>query len=889
MANNFNAEIEKKKPFYRLNSIYFWYLCRKNTKSLIVIFNDLVILFFSRFIHSLKNQQMIRFITILFLFFSFSITAQIQSPSEFLGYEIGTQFSRHSDVVDYFEHVASNSNLVTYDTYGKTNERRPLTYAIVSSKNNIDNIETIRTNNLKNTGIIEGDSSPETAIVWLSYNVHGNEASSSEAAMSTLFELITKKQAWLENTVVIMDPCINPDGRDRYVNWYNQTKATPYNEAQNATEHHEPWPGGRPNHYLFDLNRDWAWATQVESIQRLKIYNKWMPHVHVDFHEQGINEPYYFAPAAEPFHEIISDWQRQFQIDIGKNHAKYFDREGWLFFTRERFDLLYPSYGDTYPTFMGAIGMTYEQAGHGRAGLGINTDEGYELTLADRVAHHTTTGLSTVEISSQNATKLNSEFKKFFETSNLKYKSYILSGNQDKINSLAKLLDKHEIKYGWSNSSSASGYHYQTQKNGSIDAENGLVVNTNQPKGNMVKALFEPNAKLNNPKTYDITSWSLPYAYGLDAVASTNLAQANEVRIMTAIHNNSAPKSAGYISKWNSMQDATFLAELLKNNIKVRFSEKELSFNGKKFDRGSLIITKSDNKSNPDYDNTITEIANKHQRELYVSATSFSDNGTDFGSPNIKLVNQQKIAVLKGDGVSSLSYGSIWHFFETQLQYPITSIDTDYFGSNLLSTIDVLVLPEGDYGNSFDEEGLENLKEWIQKGGKVIAIGRAVGFFNKKEGFGIEKNGNDSEENEETDSVDELNNQLIPYDQKGSNYLKKMITGSIYKVAIDSSHPMAFGYGDTYFSLKRSRSSFQFLDSSYNVGYIKGDAISVSGFSGKDAKEGLKNSLVFGEKRIGRGSIIYLVDDVLFRSFWENGKLFFVNSIFFVNNNKFRL
>ncbi len=832
---------------------------------------------------------MTRYLSILLLCFSISMTAQIQSPSEFLGYKIGTQYSRHSDVVDYFEHVAANSNLVTYDTYGKTNERRALTYAIVSSKNNIENIETIRTNNLKNTGILEGDVSPEIAIVWLSYNVHGNEASSSEAAMLTLYKLITEKQLWLDNTVVIIDPCLNPDGRDRYVNWYNQVKAAPYNVKQNATEHHEPWPGGRPNHYLFDLNRDWAWASQVESQQRLKIYNKWMPHVHVDFHEQGINEPYYFAPAAEPFHEIVSDWQRQFQVDIGKNHAKYFDREGWLFFTRERFDLLYPSYGDTYPTFMGAIGMTYEQAGHGRSGLGINTDEGYVLTLADRVEHHTTTGLSTIEISSKNATKLNSEFKKFFTTSNLKYKSYILSGNQDRIKNLTKLLDKHEIKYGWSTSNSANGYHYQTQKNGSINTENALVVNTNQPKGNMIKALFEPNAKLSNPNTYDITSWSLPFAYGLESVASTNLVQANEVRIMTAIHNNPAPKSAGYISKWNSMQDATFLAELLENNIKVRFSEKKLSFNGKKFDRGSLIITKSDNKSNPEYDKTVSNIANKHQRELYVSDTSFSDNGTDFGSPNIKLVNPQKIAVLKGDGVSSLSYGAIWYFFETQLKYPITSIDTNYFNSSLLSTVDVLVLPEGYYGNSFDEEGLESLKEWIQKGGKVIAMGKAVGFFNEKKGFGIKKNDTDSEDNEETNSEDDLSDKLIPYSQRQSNKIKNLITGSIYKITIDPTHPMAFGYTDTYFSLKLSNSSFQFLNNGSNVGYIKGDAISVAGFSGADAKEGLKNSLVFGEKKIGRGSIIYLVDNVLFRSFWEHGKLFFVNSIFFVNNNKFKI
>jgi len=348
---------------------------------------------------------MVRYINLLFLFVSTLSTAQLQSPSDFLNYEIGTEFSRHADVVRYFEHVATNSNMVTYQPYGKTNERRPLTYAIVSSPKNMANIETIRMDNLKNAGIETGSANPQIAIVWLSYNVHGNEASSTEAAMVTLYKLITENKAWLENTVVIIDPCVNPDGRDRYVNWYNQVKATPYNPTQIAAEHNEPWPGGRANHYLFDLNRDWAWATQVESQQRLKIYNAWMPHIHVDFHEQGINEPYFFAPAAEPFHEIISDFQRDFQVEIGKNHARYFDEEGWLFFTRERFDLLYPSYGDTYPTFMGAIGMTYEQAGHGRGGLGINNDEGFKLTLIDRVAHHTTTGLSTVEISSKKCSK----------------------------------------------------------------------------------------------------------------------------------------------------------------------------------------------------------------------------------------------------------------------------------------------------------------------------------------------------------------------------------------------------------------------------------------------------------------------------------------------------
>src|SRR5690606_21290299 len=240
---------------------------------------------------------------------------------------------------------------------------------------------------------------------------------------------ITKKRELLDNTVVILDPCVNPDGRDRYVNWYYQNVNYPHNVNPDSREHHEPWLNGRPNHYMFDLNRDWAWLTQKESRQRVAVFNQWLPHVHADFHEQGVDAPYYFAPGAEPLHEVITDWQKDFQVMVGKNHATYFDTEGWLYFTKEVFDLLYPSYGDTYPMYNGSIGMTYEQGGSGRAGLGVITSNKDTLTLRDRLAHHYTTGISTVEISSENAGKLNEEFEKFYARRNYKYRNYVLSGN----------------------------------------------------------------------------------------------------------------------------------------------------------------------------------------------------------------------------------------------------------------------------------------------------------------------------------------------------------------------------------------------------------------------------------------------------------------------------
>jgi len=818
--------------------------------------------------------------TLYFVLISSFVIAQLKSPSEFLGYELGSEFSRHSDVIDYFKHVASQSDMVQFQSYGKTNERRPLTYALVSSPQNLANIETIRTNNLKQTGILEGTANPDIAIVWLSYNVHGNEASTMEAAMQTIYELVTLKKEWLQNTVVIIDPCVNPDGRDRYANWYNQVKATPYNTAQIAAEHYEPWPGGRSNHYYFDLNRDWAWASQIETQERLKIYNQWMPHVHVDYHEQGFNEPYYFAPAAEPFHEIITPWQRDFQTEIGKNHAKYFDQEGWLFFTRQSFDLLYPSYGDTYPTFMGAIGMTYEQAGHGRAGLGVQTDEGYLLTLKDRIAHHHTTGLSSVEMASKNAKKLNEEFRKFFQNNGLKYKSFVLQGNADKINALSKWLDKHEIKYDFSNQNTVSGYHYQTQKKGTIDGNQALVVSTNQPKGKMVSVLFEPEAKLNEPLTYDITAWSIPYAYGLDCVASETLIAANGSNPFVKTISQRAPLGslAGYIFTWNSMQEAAFLSALLKENIKVRFTERELKVQGKTFANGSLIITKSDNQKNPTFTETVTKLSNQYERTPFIANTSFSDNGVDFGSYDIKLVPKTKIVVLKGDGVASLNYGAIWHFMEQQLEYPITTIDTEYFSISQLANYDVLVMPSGWYSEVLDSDGLDALKNWIRKGGKLIAMGNAIRSFEGKSGFGITRNKSEDDDDEEDDSA------LIPYGQRERANVENFITGSIFKISLDPTHPMAFGFNDAYYSLKLGSTSYQFLENGYNVGYIQGDAQRISGFAGKAALEKLKNSLVFGTQNMGRGSVVYMVDDVLFRSFWENGKLLFVNSLFFVNN-----
>ncbi len=808
------------------------------------------------------------------LFLSTLLTAQnIKSPSEFLGYELGTEFTRHYEVVDYYEYLAKiASDRVQLTEYGQTNERRPLLLAYVSSASNISNLESIRQEHLKST---EGESSASKAIVWLSYNVHGNESVSTEASMQTIYELLTSKSSYLENTVVIMDPCINPDGRDRYSNWYNQYKNSPHQVDPNSKEHHEGWWNGRSNHYMFDLNRDWAWLTQVESQQRIKYYNKWMPHVHVDFHEQGVNNPYYFAPAAEPYHEVITNFQRDFQVTIGKNHAKYFDANGWFYFTKEVFDLLYPSYGDTYPMYNGAIGMTYEQGGSGRAGLGIITRIGDTLTLKDRIAHHHTTGLSTVEVAVNNVDKLNVEFKKFYQNKNYKYKSYVLNGDKDKINALTKLLSHHDIEYGKGTNGTIKGFNYKTNTSGSLKMNsNSLVVSTNQKKGTMVKVLFEPNAKLSDSLTYDITAWSLPYAYGLDAIASTTEIGNTNFTTPTPKNSNLSKNTYAYVTDWNSMDDARFLGNLLKEGIKVRTSYSPFQIEGKSFKRGSLIITKADNQNHKDFTGTLKKVLQHNPfTELTSVNTGFVDSGKDFGSGYVQMIKQPKIAVLSGEPTSTYRFGEIWHFFEQQLHYPVTVLDSDYFNRIDLDEYDTLILPGGWYGSFFDENQLKKLKEWVRNGGNLVAMGGAIKAIDGEKGFSIKlkKTEKDSTETEP-----------MPHENWQRESIKNAITGAIFKVKVDNTHPLAYGYNQEYFTLKLGSDSYDYLDNG-NAVYLEANTRPVSGFAGSEAQKKIGKSLVFGAESYGSGNVVYMVDNPLFRGFWENGKLFFANALFMLN------
>jgi hypothetical protein len=829
----------------------------------------------------------------LSLFFALCISvatmAQVQSPEQFLGYKIGTRYTPHWKVVSYFQHVAANApKTVKLQQYGQTNEGRPLMVAFISSEENMSNLEAIRVNNLRLANLTKDKAAPNEnapAIVWMSYNVHGNETSSSEAALMTVYALVdpsnAKTKDWLKNTVVVMDPCINPDGRDRYVNWFNSVVGVNANPRMDTREHRDPWPGGRTNHYNFDLNRDWAWQTQVESQQRMKLYNQWMPQIHVDYHEQGINEPYYFAPAAEPFHEVITQWQRDFQTTIGRNHAKYFDANGWLYFTKLRFDLFYPSYGDTYPTYNGAIGMTYEQGGGPAGGATALTEEGDTLTLLDRATHHFTTGLSTVEISSINANKLVSEFRKYFNKGVSSgfgdYKTYVVKNtarDADRIAALTQLLDKNGIEYGTA-SGAGKGYNYFTGKEESFNVSNGdLVVSSFQPRSAMVQALFEPKSKLSDSATYDITAWSLPYAYGLQAFASRDRINTSAYQKPAQVNNSSADAYA-YVIKWESLQSAKVVADLLEKGITLRYSEVPFETGGQKFDRGSIIVMKTSNHAfGTSLWKHVADAANAANVKTYPIATGFVDAGGDLGSDLVSPFKFKNVVLLTGEGVNGNAAGEIWHFFDKQLQYPVSLVYANDISRINWQKTDVIIMPDGNYRFMVDKTSTDQLKDWVNKGGKLIALEGAAAAFTKLD-WGLK-----SKKTEEASSKDPYD-PLRSFENRERDYVRSITPGSIYKVELDNTHPLAFGYPNYYYTLKMDDNIFDFFNNNgWNVGVIKKEG-QLAGFVGSKLKDRLKDGLLFGAQNIGRGSVVYITDNIMFRNFWENGKLMLCNAVFF--------
>ena len=861
----------------------------------------------------------------LFYTFQFSIilSSNLLTPKEFLGYELGDKFSFHHDAVAYFRYVSNAVNHIDLVQYGETYEGRPLIASIIKHPDNRQSLEDIRKSHLASSGLItQKTPKSELAVVWLSYSVHGNESSSMEAAIKTLHSFANLKNQtqiqWLEKVVLIIDPCLNPDGRDRYANYYRMAGNIIPDINSFTRSHKEPWPGGRTNHYYHDLNRDWCWQTQKETQQRIKLYKQWMPHVHVDYHEQYYDEPYYFAPAVEPYHELITNWQKDFQQIIGNNNAKYFDENKLLYFRNEEFDLLYPGFGDTYPIFNGALGMTYEKGGIG-AGLSIKTEAKDTLTLKERIDHHYLTGIATIEATYENVDKVLEEFKTFFKSPPLNktndYKMFVISdANQPtKIRDLVKLLKLNKIEFGSLSSgkqkSIKNAYDYMTGEKKNIKVSNkDICIPIDQKMGVLASVLFEPRTFLSDTLTYDITAWSLPYIYGLNAFAlekSLNIDLKDN--LYDSLKNFKIDTNAyGYLSKCGTMNELKFLSEILNRKVTVRVAEKSFTNKGIQYNPGSLFISARGNEHLGSKLHNIIQRASINQSNQIVNVgTGSSTKGIDLGSSNFNVITKPKIGILSGDGISSSNFGEIWYFFEQQIEFPISVIKTSDFMSIPLDELDVLIFPNGSYNflqtkitastqikkdtgaNMLVKSSPpEKLLDWVNNGGRLIIIGSAMKKFVDQKGFGLVAYESETAKKEAKKALERenLKDRQRKYGKRKRDKLKNSVYGSIIKIHLDNSHPLAFGYGDNIFNLKLEKSLYPLLPKGWNVGILKDQRSIISGFMGHKIKKKIKNNLVFGVQDVKKGRVIYLADNILFRSFWYNNYVLFGNAIFFVTN-----
>ena len=820
----------------------------------------------------------------------FSGHAQLQSPSEFLP-SYGKQITQYHQVENYFKQLTEKSTLIKHQKYGVTPELRDLNVFFISTPENLANLEQIRNNNLAAIGLSKNGNQMigDKLIVWLSFNVHGNEFAGTESAMTVAYELVNPKnietKKWLENTIVILDPCINPDGYSRYGNWLREISGKQTHPGLYDREHMEVWPGGRYNHNIFDLNRDWAWQTQTESQQRVALYNQWMPQVHTDVHEMGYESPYFFPPSAEPIHEFIEKYQKDFHNVLGKNMSQKFDAQNWMYNTSERFDLFYPSYGDTYPAYNGAVGMTLEQGGIG-AGRAVMMSNGNIVTIQDRLTHHATAVLTVVESAAAQADVLIKGFRGFMNNSRKtvkgNYKMYVMKNNP-KLIQLADLLKKNNIEFSYADASmKASGYNYSAKSEKGFTIEpNDLIVKVDQPKAVFTQVLFEPNQKLNDSLSYDITAWALPLAYGVEGYALKNSLGFKTKASIEITEKTFPQKVYAFHIPWNNRISAQVLSLLHQNNIRVRSAMNKSIFGDVTVEPGGLLVTKADNPKVVDFEKTISDLIKIKTDYNYIN-TGFSSNAKDVGSENFNLLKAPKVVLLSGKGVGSTEFGATWFYIQETINYPVSVVEVNNFNRLKLMDYNTLILADGDY--TFSEEQQKKIAEWVKNGGKVIAMNGALSLFDGKDGYALSPFANEDDKlsaEKEKDSV-ALKERFLDFHNTERREISKSIPGAIIENLLNKTHPLSFGLGDKYFSLKTDSNHYSLLKNAVNVAYVPKDYKSY-GFIGSQVKKKLNNTVSFAVEHKGDGTIVYMVDNPLFRGFWENGIVLFSNALFLVN------
>ncbi|HEX8170068.1 MAG TPA: M14 family zinc carboxypeptidase [Thermoanaerobaculia bacterium] len=830
-------------------------------------------------------------ISVLLILAAFTAAAQQAAPptpEEFLGYAVGERFTSHDRILDYFGELARRSPLVTLEQIGETYEHRPLVLATITSPKNRAALDEIRRNAAQlATG--EGDAAAiaksTPAIVWLAFGIHGNESSSAEAAMLVASTLLRAESAQLlDDTVVIIDPLENPDGRERYIQWFRRTMGTSPNPNPESFEHMEPWPGGRYNHYLIDMNRDWAWLSQRETQARVAAYRRWNPQVFVDFHEMGFRSSYFFPPDAKPINaNLPKDVEHWLEV-FGKANAGEFSKRGWPFFVAESFDLFYPGYGDSWPALHGAVAMTYEVAGGGRGGVAVAREDESVLTLSDRVQRHYTTAMTTVRTAAQNREALlrYTHDAAAAQTAAGKNTYLILPGSPN-FDALVSLLQRQSIRIDML--SAAATVKASRVDNGASETRafpaGTAVVSTRQPLGGLANTLLErtpefskgfveeqrARAEADEPdEFYDITTWSLPLAMNVETyVVAGPLSGTTEYRKAAAPEFRTG--AYGYLVDGLDPQLYRFAGRLLQRKVKFSVTDSDIVAGDKTYSRGTLVILKGNNPK--DLDATLGAIV----RETGVTTTALDSGwlgGTAFGSEKIHVVVDPHIGLVGGPGVDATSYGMLWHTLDVDTPMPHTTLSVETLRGIDLSKYEVLVFPDGSYADRLGKRGVERIKQWVSDGGTIVAIKGANAFLREKD---VEisklKPWEAPKKKDDDKTADERYNEF-------------RVPGAAFRTSMNARSYLTFGVPRPPAVLVEGSNAFLPLAHKVdNIVTVESKDPLLSGVAWPESLERIKGSVYVVSEPFGRGQVVTFADDPNFRLFWRGTLPLFLNAVLY--------
>jgi hypothetical protein len=806
-----------------------------------------------------------------------SYNPAIPTPKSIIGHEVGEWHVTHDRLVQYMYALDQASDRITLEVIGQSHEARPIILLTITSPANHKNIETIRTQHLKlsdpaASGSLDLRNMP--AVFYMGHSIHGNEPSGSNAALLSAYFLAAaqgkKIEEYLSNTIILLDPSFNPDGMQRFSSWVNSRRSNVISTDPADMEHNEAWPGGRTNHYWFDLNRDWLVAQQPESQGRIKKFHAWKPNVLTDHHEMGTNATFFFQPGVPArVHPLTPDQNQELTRKIGTYHAKALDAIGSLYYTQEGYDDFYYGKGSTFPDVQGAIGILFEQASsRGHAQESVNGVLRFPFTIRNQF----TTALSTLTAVNALRNELLMYQRDFFKgaigSAAKDPVKAIAFGSNDPVRTtlLAEVIARHSIEVQKLSNQSINEKRYAAS----------FSVSLNQSQYTLIKSMFEKRTQFKDSLFYDISTWTLPLAFGVDyeelKVAVTG-EKVSDFKIPAGKLIGGESEYA-YVLEPGGYYVPRAISRLLEHNIRVKVAtEPFFHTTGKRFERGSILIpVAGQEKSEESINYLVQKILANDGLDVYAFNTGLDYRGVSLGSGSFSVVRKPEIAMLMGDGVSSNDAGELWYLLDHRFQIPVTMLPIDVFNRTNLSKYNTIIFPAGSY-NSINESGKEKLKTWVQSGGVIIGFESALQWLN---GAGLGKFEMKPAESTDKQSVSR------PYALLDEYRGAQESPGAIFEANVDLTHPLLYGYDQSKVAIFKSNNIF--LEKSKNA-YANpitfGSTPLASGYISKQNYAQLKNTSVAGVSAMGQGRVIGFTDNLCFRAFWLGTNKLFTNAIYY--------